>query len=68
MQHQFILVNEQVAPFIASIQINRPKERNALNRELMLEIRDTLKAFDENSAIRVIILTGEKVFLQQVQT
>lgn len=63
MQHQFILVNEQVAPFVASIQINRPKERNALNRELMLEIRDTLKVFDENPAIRVVILTGgESVF------
>lgn len=63
MQTQFITIDEQVAPYVAAIQINRPKERNALNRELMLEIRDTLKAFDENPSIRVIILTGgEAVF------
>jgi enoyl-CoA hydratase len=60
---QFIKVNQQVEKFIALIELNRPKELNALNRELMLEIRDSLKQLDEDENVRVIVLTGgEKVF------
>lgn len=63
MSLQFIKVNTQVGKFVALIELNRPKELNALNRELMLEIRDTLRLLDEDDAVRVIILTGgEKVF------
>ena len=60
---EFIKVNPQVEKFIALIELNRPKELNALNRELMGEIRDTLKVLDEDDNVRAIILTGgEKVF------
>lgn len=60
---QFITVNNQEAPFVAVIRLNRPKELNALNRELMIEIRDTLKALDEDDNVHAIILTGgERVF------
>jgi len=60
---QFITVNNQEAPFVAVIRLNRPKELNALNRELMIEIRDALKALDEDDSVRAIILTGgERVF------
>lgn len=60
---EFIKVNKQHEKFIALIELNRPKELNALNRELMLEIRDTLRELDEDDTVRVIILTGgQKVF------
>lgn len=60
---EFIRVNKQHEKFIALIELNRPKELNALNRELMLEIRDTLRELDEDDNVRVIILTGgQKVF------
>ena len=60
---QFITANNQEAPFVAVIRLNRPKELNALNRELMIEIRDTLKVLDEDDNVRAIILTGgERVF------
>lgn len=63
MSLQYIKVNPQVEKFIGLIELNRPKELNALNRELMLEIRATLQQFDEDENIRAIILTGgEKVF------
>jgi enoyl-CoA hydratase len=63
MNFEFIKVNPQYDKYIALIELNRPKELNALNRQLMLEIRDALKAFDEDDAIRVVILTGgERVF------
>lgn len=60
---QFIKLNPQTEQHIAVIELNRPKELNALNRELMLEIRDTLRQLDEDDSVRVIILTGgQKVF------
>lgn len=63
MNTQFIKVNPQVEKHIALIELNRPKELNALNRELMLEIRDTLRELDDDDNVRVIILTGgQKVF------
>lgn len=63
MNFEFIKVNPQVEKHIALIELHRPKELNALNRQLMLEVRDALKALDEDDAVRVIILTGgEKVF------
>lgn len=63
MSLQFIKVNTQAEKFIALIELNRPKELNALNRELMLEIRDTLRLLDDDENVRTIILTGgEKVF------
>ena len=63
MNFEFIKVNPQYDKYIALIELNRPKELNALNRQLMIEIRDALKAFDEDESIRVVILTGgERVF------
>ncbi len=60
---EFIKVNPQVEKHIALIELNRPKELNALNRQLMLEIRDTLRELDEDDNVRVVILTGgPKVF------
>jgi enoyl-CoA hydratase len=57
---EFIKVTEQYAPFIALIQLNRPKELNALNTQLMLEVRDTLQQLDKNDQVRVIIITGNE--------
>lgn len=63
MSFEFIKVNPQYDKYVALIELNRPKELNALSRQVMLEIRDTLKALDEDDNVRVIILTGgEKVF------
>jgi enoyl-CoA hydratase len=53
-----IKVTEQHAPFVALIELYRPKELNALNRQLMEELRDSLLQLDKNDKVRVIILTG----------
>ena len=55
---QFLKVTPQAEPSIALIELNRPKELNALNLQLMGELRDTLKALDQDPEVRVIILTG----------
>ena len=57
---EFILVTPQARPGVALIQLNRPKELNALNLQLMLEVRDALKALDEDDAVRVVIITGNE--------
>jgi enoyl-CoA hydratase len=60
---EFIKVNPQVEKHIALIELHRPKELNALNRQLMIEVRDALRELDDDDNVRVIILTGgEKVF------
>ncbi|MDR5684287.1 MAG: enoyl-CoA hydratase-related protein [Armatimonadota bacterium] len=45
---------------VATIQINRPKVLNALNRQTMDEIVAALQAFDADEAVRVVILTGDE--------
>ncbi|OGX86143.1 enoyl-CoA hydratase-related protein [Hymenobacter glacialis] len=57
---EFILVTPQARPAVALIQLNRPKELNALNLQLMQEIRDALKALDEDDAVRVVVITGNE--------
>ena len=60
---EFIIVNPEAEKHIALIQLNRPKELNALNLQLMTELRDALKELDNNDKVRAIILTGnEKAF------
>ncbi len=60
---EFIKLNKQYKKHIALVGLNRPKELNALNLQLMAELRDTLKALDEDDDVRVIVLTGnEKAF------
>lgn len=48
---------------VGIITLNRPKQLNALNDQLMNELGATLKAFDADDGIGCIILTGsEKAF------
>jgi enoyl-CoA hydratase len=55
---EYIIVNDQHHPFVALIQLNRPKELNALNTQLMQELRDALQQLDKIETVRVIIITG----------
>ena len=57
---EYILVREQYEPAVALIQLNRPKELNALNTQLMQELRDTLQQLDKNESVRVVIITGNE--------
>ena len=55
---EYLIINEQYGPFTALVQINRPKELNALNPQVMKELRDALQQLDASDNVRVIILTG----------
>jgi enoyl-CoA hydratase len=62
MSYQLIQVQTQ-AEKVGVITLNRPKQLNALNSELMVELGTALKAFDADPQIGCIILTGnEKAF------
>jgi enoyl-CoA hydratase len=60
MNFEFILVNPAFAPNIALVQLNRPKELNALNLQLMLELKQALAQLDEQEEVRCIIITGNQ--------
>jgi enoyl-CoA hydratase len=55
---QYLIINEQYDSFVALIRLNRPKELNALNTQLMQELRDTLQTLDKNDQVRVIVIAG----------
>ena len=43
---------------VATITFNRPEKRNALSDQLTPALRETLLRFDEEPAVRVVVLTG----------
>jgi len=62
MSYQLIQVRTE-AEKVGIITLNRPKQLNALNSELMVEMGTALKLFDADPHIGCIILTGsEKAF------
>jgi len=50
---------ETPEPFIASIVVNRPATRNAINRELARELEACLSGLRSDTQFRVLIFTGE---------
>lgn len=63
MDPEFIVVHKQPEENVTHIQLNRPKELNALNCKLMVELRDALLEADEDKDTRAIVISGnEKAF------
>ena len=59
----FIKVDSSYSKHVALVELNRPKELNALNLQLMGELKETLVMLDRDQEVRVIIITGnEKAF------
>ena len=62
MDYQYL--KYQLRDGIAWVTINRPEQRNALNRATLLELIDAFKRVDADEDVRVAILTGAgKVFV-----
>ncbi len=53
------LIVERFEPGICLIKISRPKALNALNSEVLLELRSLLITEAQNSDTRVLVLTGD---------
>jgi enoyl-CoA hydratase len=52
------LVLVEVEDRVATLTLNRPESRNALNRRLMHELWDAAKAAETDAGVDVVILTG----------
>lgn len=53
------MIKVSVADGIARITLNRPEKRNAMNPEMVAELRAALDRAAADSAVRVILLRGE---------
>lgn len=63
MKNELVLVDPQIRPGVALLRLNRPKELNALNLQLMAELRDALAILDKDENVRAMVLTGnDKAF------
>ena len=56
MPYELLLIEED--PPLATITLNRPDKRNALNHALRVELADALKELERDDAVAVAILTG----------
>ena len=56
----FIKATTSYKPGIALIELHRPEALNALNLQMMQELKDTLLSLDEDESVKVIIVTGNK--------
>jgi len=63
MDFQYLLI--EIEEYVATITINRPEHRNAMNPQSWAELRQAVRLLNENDAVRVIIITGagEKAFV-----
>jgi len=54
------LILTSIQNHVGIVQFNRPKALNALNRELMAETMDALEAFDQDTNIGAMVITGSE--------
>ncbi len=55
---EFIKIDKALRPYIALLTLNRPKEHNALNSQLVSELAATLQELDSDEVVRAIVITG----------
>ncbi len=59
MKYELIIVEPTVRKGVALIRLNRPKELNALNLQLMDELVFVFRQLDANDDVRCIVITGD---------
>jgi enoyl-CoA hydratase/carnithine racemase len=68
MTYELIQVRTEAGK-VGVVTLNRPKQLNALNDQLMDELGAALKAYDADPAIGCIVITGsEKAFARFLAT
>ncbi len=58
------LLNVRIANRIATVEMNRPEKRNAINLAMKQEFIEAFRAIEDNGDVRAVVLTGkgEKAF------
>jgi enoyl-CoA hydratase len=54
----FQTIDYRVADGVARITLNRPERLNAINRQLISDLREAVAAANDDSAVRVMVLSG----------
>lgn len=59
----FETITTSIQDGVGTLTLNRPDAMNALNRRMMVEVKQVITDWDQDSAIRAIVMTGsEKAF------
>jgi enoyl-CoA hydratase len=58
MSRTYELIETSVKGDIGLIELNRPKVLNALNRQMVSEVLTAMEFYDQDPAVKVIVLTG----------
>jgi enoyl-CoA hydratase len=56
----FVLVERDESRRVALVRLNRPKQLNALNGQVMDQLCDALEELDRDDAIRCLVVTGNE--------
>lgn len=56
---EYAFIETKVEDYIGIIELNRPKQLNALNRQMMKEIVQVMERYDQDDTVRVILLKGK---------
>lgn len=59
MSRGYELIETSVKGDIGLIELNRPKVLNALNRQMVSEVLSAMESYDQDPAVKVIVLTGK---------
>lgn len=52
------LLEKELSEGVLKLALNRPEKRNALNKELMVELVEALREARDDKAVRVIVISG----------
>lgn len=55
---QIVLVTREDANAVSTLTLNRPEKLNAINPQLMIELRSHIDALADDESIRCVVLTG----------
>ena len=59
-EEAFVLVERDEARRVALVRLNRPKQLNALNGQVMDQLCEALETLDRDDAIRCLVVTGNE--------
>jgi len=59
-EESFVLVERDEERRVALVRLNRPKQLNALNAQVMDQLCEALEALDRDEAIRCLVVTGNE--------
>lgn len=59
----FVAIKAHIADGVGTLTLHRPEAMNALNRQMMIEVKTVMEQWHDDDAVRAIVITGsEKAF------